>query len=43
MTTIVIELHGSEICRHDRFRTLDPGSSIPGPTCLMGKFTPYRK
>lgn len=43
MNTMVIELHGSQICRHDRFRVLEPGSTIPGAVCMMGKFTPYRK
>lgn len=43
MTTMVIEIHGSQLCRNDHFRTLEPGSSIPGPTCRLGKFTPYRK
>ncbi len=43
MTTLVIEMHGSQICRLDHFRTLEAGSTIPGPTCVMGKFTPYRK
>lgn len=41
--TIVLEVHGSQICRNDRFRTIDPGSRIPGPYCLLGKFTPYTK
>lgn len=41
--TIIVELHGSQVCRNDRFRTVDPGSQIPGPTCLFGKFTPYTR
>lgn len=41
--TIIVEVHGSQICRNDRFRTLDAGSRIPGPYCLFGKFTPYTK
>jgi hypothetical protein len=40
-TTLIVEVHGSQICRNDRFRVLDPGSSIPGPYCMFGKFTPY--
>jgi hypothetical protein len=43
MNTIIIELHGGQICRHDRFRVLEPGSTIPSGYCMMGKFTPYRK
>lgn len=42
-STIVIETSGDSYCRSDRFRTLEAGSSIPGPTCLLGDFTPYRR
>lgn len=41
--TLVVEVHGSQLCRNDRFRAVDPGSSIPGPLCFFGKFTPYEK
>ncbi|HEX8262401.1 MAG TPA: hypothetical protein VF547_05960 [Allosphingosinicella sp.] len=41
--TLIVELHGSRYCRGDRFRTVEPGSSIPGPSCLLGAFTPYRR
>ncbi|UZK65844.1 DUF6491 family protein [Sphingomonas sp. M1-B02] len=41
--TIVIELHGSQICRNDLFRTIDPGNRIPGPYCRLAKFVPYEK
>lgn len=41
--TLIVELHGSRYCRGDRFRTIEPGSSIPGPSCLLGDFTPYRR
>ena len=40
---IVAELHGSQICRNDMFRPVDPGSRIPGPRCRFGQFTPYVK
>ncbi|MES2444898.1 MAG: DUF6491 family protein [Pseudomonadota bacterium] len=43
MNTIVIELHGGQICRNDQFRVLEPGTTIPGPYCRLGKFVPYRK
>ncbi|MDH4746004.1 MULTISPECIES: DUF6491 family protein [unclassified Sphingomonas] len=42
-TTLIVEVHGSQLCRNDRFRALDPGSSIPGAYCMFGKFTPYEK
>ncbi|MCH7863407.1 MAG: hypothetical protein IH998_17535, partial [Proteobacteria bacterium] len=41
--TLIVEVHGSQLCRNDRFRVLDPGSSIPGAYCMFGKFTPYEK
>lgn len=42
-TTLIVEVHGSQICRNDRFRVLDPGTSIPSAFCVFGKFTPYEK
>jgi len=42
-TTLIVEVHGSQLCRNDRFRVLDPGSSIPSAYCMFGKFTPYEK
>jgi hypothetical protein len=43
LTTMVIEVHGSQYCRNDRFRVVTPGMSIPSATCRLGKFTPYTK
>ena len=43
MNTMILEVHGSQICRNDLFRVLEPGTSIPSGYCRMGKFTPYRK
>jgi hypothetical protein len=40
---IVIELHGSQYCRGDTFQARDAGSSIGGPICVLGRFTPYRR
>jgi hypothetical protein len=42
LDTLIVEVNGTQYCRHDRFRSLQWGSSIPGPTCLLGDFTPYR-
>lgn len=41
--TLIIELRGPQICQNDTIRVQEPGSSIPGPSCLLGKFTPYTK
>jgi hypothetical protein len=43
LDTLVLEVHGSQYCRNDRFRTIAAGSTIPGPNCLLGNFTPYRR
>jgi hypothetical protein len=40
--TLVIETHGSQYCRGDWVRSLEPGASIPGPICPLGDFVPYR-
>jgi hypothetical protein len=40
---LIVELHGSQVCRNDLFRPVDPGSRIPGATCRFGQFTPYTK
>jgi hypothetical protein len=41
MNTLIVEAHGSQYCRGDRVRGLEPQSSIPGPTCLLRDFVPY--
>jgi hypothetical protein len=41
--TLIVELHGTQICKNDIFRPLDPGSRIPGAYCRFGQFTPYVK
>ncbi len=41
--TLVVEMHGSQICKNDLFRPVDPGSRIPGSFCRFGEFTPYVK
>lgn len=40
---LVVELHGSQYCRGDWFRTLDPPSHILGPGCILGDFVPYTR
>jgi hypothetical protein len=42
--TIIVEgLIGSQYCRGDRVRGLEPGAIIPGPSCNLGDWVPYRK
>jgi len=42
-SAIVIEAAGDNYCRLDRIRALEPGTTIPGPICTLGDFTPYRR
>jgi hypothetical protein len=41
--TIIIETQGSQYCSGDKVRGLEPGAIIPGPVCLLGEWTPYKK
>lgn len=43
MNTLLVEAHGSQYCRGDRVRGIEPGSPIPGAVCVLRDFTPYRK
>ncbi|RHW16820.1 hypothetical protein D1610_13935 [Sphingomonas gilva] len=40
-TTLITEVRGGQLCRHDLVSTLDPGGTIPGPKCQLGEFVPY--
>ena len=40
---LIVELHGSQICRNDRFKVLARGSNIPSGYCRLGSFTPYER
>lgn len=42
-STLIVEVHGSSHCRGDPVRAVEPGRSIPGPICVLGGFTPYRR
>lgn len=41
LSTLVVDVYGSHLCRNDHFRALEPGSSIPTAYCRLGSFTPY--
>ena len=43
LSTIIIEAHGSQYCRGDRFRSVEFGQGIPGPTCILQDWVPYRR
>ncbi|HCB75892.1 MAG TPA: hypothetical protein DEP91_06920 [Sphingomonas bacterium] len=42
---VIAEVYGGQLCRNDRFRTVQRGTraGIPGPFCRYGDFTPYRR
>jgi hypothetical protein len=42
-TIIVVSATGSQYCRGDRIRANEPGSIIPGPTCNLGDWIPYKR
>ena len=37
----IFEPSGSQYCRGDIVRTVDRLAHIPGPSCVLGDFTPY--
>lgn len=41
LNTIIIDVYSGQLCRNDRFRVLEIGSTIPGPFCRFGDFVPY--
>jgi hypothetical protein len=40
--TLLIERHGSQLCRGDQIRVIRPPTGAPGPICVLGDFVPYR-
>ncbi|KTF68871.1 hypothetical protein ATB93_11915 [Sphingomonas sp. WG] len=43
LTTVIVVMRGSQLCRNDQFSVLTPGTSIPSALCRLGKFTPYTR
>lgn len=42
--TLIVEASiGGQYCHGDHFRNLESGAIIPGPTCILGDFTAYRR
>src|SRR4051794_37297491 len=41
--TLVIEPIGSQLCRGDIVKSFDRLSRIPGPSCVLGDFTPFNR
>lgn len=42
-TIFVVSASSGQYCRGDRIRANEPGSIIPGPTCNLGDWIPYRR
>ena len=43
LNTIIVDAQdGSQYCRGNRVRGLEVGAIIPGPTCNLGDWVPYR-
>ena len=40
---LVLEPFGSQYCRGDLVRSIDPVSRIPGPACRLGDFIPFTR
>ena len=43
MNTLIVERHGSQLCRGDHVRSVEFSGGIPGPVCILGNFVPYRE
>ena len=43
LNTLIVDAQAGQYCRGDRVRGLEPGAVIPGPTCNLGDWIPYRK
>ena len=41
--TVIVEATGSQYCRGDRVRGLEPGALIAGPTCNLQDWVAYRR
>ena len=41
LDTLIVEPMGSQYCRGDHVRSVVPGSTIPGPVCVIESFVPY--
>lgn len=39
----VFQVYGGQYCRGDIVKTVDRYSGIPGPSCVLGDFVPYRR
>ena len=43
LNTLIVEAQVGQYCRGDRVRGLEPGGIIPGPSCVLQDWVPYRR
>lgn len=44
LSTVIVEPQlGGQYCKGDHVRGLEQGAIIPGPTCFIGDWVPYRR
>jgi hypothetical protein len=44
LNTVIVEPQlGTQYCSRDHNRGVEPGGIIPGPTCFLGEWVPYRR
>jgi len=44
LSTVIVEPQlGGQYCKGDHIRGLEQGAIIPGPTCFIGEWVPYRR
>jgi hypothetical protein len=44
LSTVIVEPQlGGQYCKGDHIRGLEQGAIIPGPTCFIGDWVPYRR
>ena len=41
--TLIVDVQGGQYCLGDRVRGLEPGGIIPGPSCNLQDWVPYRR
>jgi len=40
---LIVQPIGSDYCRRDFVRSVDPVSRFPGPSCILSEFVPYTR
>jgi len=43
LSPLLVEAQGSQYCRGDRVRAMEIHGGVPGPSCVLRDFVPYRR